>query len=84
MQTRFCSLQTVTKKEIIMNGYLKGLQTAWNNTAVRNTIAGAFGFVVGRVYPAVKSTAEKGIKTLKEKWEKEDAPAEQPEPSEEG
>jgi hypothetical protein len=51
---------------------------------VRNTIAGAFGFVVGRVYPAVKSTAEKGIKTLKEKWEKEDAPAEQPEPSEEG
>ena len=50
-----------------MNGYLKGLQTAWNNTAVKNTIAGAFGFVVGRVYPAVKSTAEKGIKTLKEK-----------------
>ena len=64
-----------------MNGYLKGLQTAWNNTAVRNTIAGAFGFVVGRVYPAVKSTAETGIKTLKEKWEKEDVPAEQSEPS---
>ena len=60
-----------------MNGYLKGLQTAWNNTAVRNTIAGAFGFVVGRVYPAVKSTA----KTLKEKWDKQNG---SPEPSSEG
>ena len=55
-----------------MNGYLKGLQTAWNNTAVKNTIAGAF---------AVKSTAEKGIKTLKEKWEKQNG---SPEPSSEG
>ena len=64
-----------------MNGYLKGLQTAWNNTAVRNTIAGAFGFVVGRVYPAVKSTAEKGIKTLKVKWNKQNG---SPEPSSEG
>ena len=64
-----------------MNGYLKGLQTAWNNTAVKNTIAGAFGFVVGRIYPEAKSTAEKGIKTLKEKWDKQNG---SPEPSSEG
>jgi len=64
-----------------MNGYLKGLQTAWNNTAVKNTIAGAFGFVAGRIYPAAKSTAEKGIKTLKEKWDKQNG---SPEPSSEG
>ena len=62
-----------------MNGYLKGLQTAWNNTAVKNTIAGAFGFVVVRVYPAVKSTTEKGIKNLKVKWDKQNG---SPEPSE--
>ena len=64
-----------------MNGYLKGLQTAWNNTAVKNTIAGIGGFIACRVYPAVKSTAEKGIKTLKEKWDKQNG---SPEPSSEG
>ncbi len=30
-----------------MNGYLKGLQTAWNNKAVQNTLAGVGGFRVG-------------------------------------
>ena len=64
-----------------MNGYLNGLKMAWNNKAVQNTIASIGGFVAGRFYPAAKSTAEKGIKTLKEKWDKQNG---SPEPSSEG
>mgnify|MGYP003976724595 CR=1 FL=1 len=64
-----------------MNGYLKGLQTAWNNKAVQNTLAGVGGFIAGRSFPAVRKKAEKGIKTLKEKWDKQNG---SPEPSSEG
>ena len=67
-----------------MNGYLNGLKMVWNNKAVQNTIAGVGGFIAGRAYPAVRKKAEKGLQDLQQKWEKEDAPAEQPEPSEEG
>ncbi len=67
-----------------MNGYLKGLQTAWNNTAVKNTIASIGGFIAGRAYPAVRKKAEKGLQDLQQKWEKEDAQTEQSEPSSEG
>jgi hypothetical protein len=64
-----------------MNGYLNGLKMAWNNKAVQNTLAGVGGFIACRVYPAVKSTAAKGIKTLKVKWDKQNG---SPEPSSEG
>ena len=67
-----------------MNGYLNGLKMAWNNKAVQNTIAGVGGFIAGRAYPAVRKKAEKSLQDLQQKWEKEDAPAEQPEHSEEG
>tara|TARA_B100001750_G_C14986243_1_gene340232 strand:- start:114 stop:317 length:204 start_codon:yes stop_codon:yes gene_type:complete len=67
-----------------MNGYLNGLKMAWNNKAVQNTIVGVGGFIAGRAYPAVRKKAEKGLQDLQQKWEKEDAPAEQSEPSEEG
>ena len=64
-----------------MNGYLNGLKMAWNNKAGQNTIASIGGFIAGRAYPAAKSTAEKGIKTLKDKWDKQNG---SPEPSSEG
>ena len=67
-----------------MNGYLNGLKMAWNNKAVQSTIASIGGFIAGRAYPAVRKKAEKGLQDLQQKWEKDDAPAEQPESSEEG
>ena len=67
-----------------MNGYLNGLKMAWNNKAVQNTLAGVGGFIAGLSYPAVRKKAEKGLQGLQQKWEKEDAPTEQSEPSSEG
>ena len=67
-----------------MNGYLNGLKMDWNNKAVQSTIASIGGFIAGRAYPAVRKKAEKGLQDLQQKWEKEDAPAEQSEHSEEG
>jgi hypothetical protein len=51
---------------------------------VQNTLAGVGGFIAGRAYPAVRKKAEKGLQDLQQKWEKEDAPDEQSESSEEG
>mgnify|MGYP003984236707 FL=1 len=46
--------------------------------------AGVGGFIAGRAYPAVRKKAEKGLRDLQQKWEKEDAQTEQSEPSSEG
>ena len=64
-----------------MNGYLNGLKMAWNNKAVQNTLAGVGGFIAGRSFPAVRKKAEKGLRDLQQKWDKQNG---SPEPSSEG
>lgn len=45
----------------------KNIQMVIKNQVVQKTVAGIGGFIVGRLYPKVKTKLQSGIKSIKER-----------------